>query len=73
MTYEVPVTGPVRLSVFSSEGREILVPVNENRQKGTHEIILDARDLPAGIFYVRLQAGAHSQTKRMIRINDGKQ
>lgn len=63
--YEIPETGPVKLSVYTATGKEVSTLVNEHRQAGSNTVTLDATDLPNGIYFYRLQAGDYSLTRKM--------
>jgi len=68
ITFTIPEAGQVKVSIYNSEGKELLVPLNELKQKGLYTINPDLVDLPAGIYYYRMQAGSKSIIKRMIKI-----
>jgi hypothetical protein len=53
--YDLPAASDVRLSVFDMLGREVKVLVNERREAGVHEAMLDASDLASGVYLYRLQ------------------
>jgi len=36
--------------------------------EGTHEVQLDARDLPSGVYLARMESGQFTMTKKMLLI-----
>lgn len=66
--FGLPVTVPVRLSVFDIAGRELRVIVNETRQPGNYEVTLDTAGLASGVYLCRLVAGAYVETRKMLLV-----
>jgi hypothetical protein len=66
--WKIPDVRLVRLNVFDILGREVAVLVNEVKDGGTHSVSFDAGDLPSGVYYCRLVAGASRQTRKMVFI-----
>ena len=58
--------GPARLRVFDLLGRPVAVLVDGYKPAGTHHIPFDATSLPSGVYFYRLEAGAQSQTRKML-------
>ncbi|MCX6143539.1 MAG: T9SS type A sorting domain-containing protein [Ignavibacteriales bacterium] len=56
----------VTLKVFDVLGREISTLVNEMRPAGVYKVRWDASSLPSGVYFYRLQAGAFTETKKMV-------
>ena len=63
---ELPVSGPVTLTIYDVSGRVVRVPVREIKSSGRHIIYFDSRDLPTGIYFYRLEAGSFVQTRKMV-------
>jgi hypothetical protein len=68
ITYHLPVAGVVSLSVFDLLGRETATLVQEEQKPGRHEVKLDASHLATGVYFYRLQAGGHSETKKLFLV-----
>lgn len=64
--YSVQRAGMVQLSVFDLQGREIARPFQGRREKGTYEYHLDKKDIPAGLYYLRLSAGRSVSTAGLV-------
>jgi photosystem II stability/assembly factor-like uncharacterized protein len=68
ISYSIPQSSAVRITVFDILGREVYSPVNEYKNAGTHEVTIDAANLGSGIYYYRMTASDFSETKKMIVI-----
>jgi hypothetical protein len=69
ITYTLKSNGKVRFSVYDLLGREVAVPVNNERKTaGQHEVTFDAANLPSGVYFYKLQTESHIETKRMLLI-----
>ena len=66
ITYELPKSSGVRLSVHDLLGQEISVLVNERKDAGVHEVRFDASGLSSAVYFYRLHAGGFVSTKRML-------
>jgi photosystem II stability/assembly factor-like uncharacterized protein len=56
ITYELPGSSDVRLSVFDVLGREVSVLVDERMEAGAHVIRFDGSTFASGVYLYRLQA-----------------
>lgn len=56
----------IELKVFNTFGREVSLLYRGEKQPGSHQIVFDASELPEGIYFVRLNTGKSSITKKMI-------
>lgn len=56
---------PLSLRIFNALGREVATVVPGAWQSGDHTIVFDASDLPAGLYFYQLRAGAQVQTQAM--------
>ncbi len=74
ITYDLPRSSYVRLTIFDMLGREIATLVDGVREAGRYETELDATTLASGIYMYRLearqteggQAGAFVATKKLV-------
>jgi hypothetical protein len=64
ISYQLPVSGMVKLKVYDILGNEIAILVNEEKQPGTYEVEFDVtshsgkvRNLPSGIYFYQLEVG----------------
>ncbi|MBN1633914.1 MAG: T9SS type A sorting domain-containing protein [Ignavibacteria bacterium] len=56
----------IKLKIFDVTGKEVTVLVNDNFQAGNHEVKFDAKNLPGGIYFYRMEAGKFTSTKKII-------
>ncbi|MDQ3019049.1 MAG: fibronectin type III domain-containing protein [Bacteroidota bacterium] len=68
VTFEIPVSGLVKLKVYDLTGREVADLINEEKEAGFYEEIFNASHLSSGIYIYKLEANNFSETKRMILI-----
>jgi flagellar hook assembly protein FlgD len=54
ITYTLPVSGNVTVTIYNSLGQEVLVPVNSKQDAGTYSFILDGKTLPVGAYVYKL-------------------
>jgi len=66
ISYFIPSSNIVKLSVFDVIGNEVAKLVDENKGGGEHKIVFDASILANGVYYYQLRSGNLVQTKKMI-------
>ena len=66
ITYELSNTSSVTISIYNSQGQQVDKIINKKQLKGEHTIVWDARNLPAGIYMLRIQAGNQAGFGKMI-------
>lgn len=66
ITYELPRTTTVDLSVFDISGRKVATLVSGQVAAGEHHITFSAENLPSGIYLYRLKGQGVSLVKRMV-------
>jgi PKD repeat protein len=59
-SFYLPETQTVELSVYNVRGQVVSTLVQGRQASGLHQVEWDARDLPSGIYIVRLKAGKES-------------
>ena len=68
ISYSVPETAHIRLTVFDLIGREITVLVDQVREPGRYQVDFDASALSSGIYLYRIDAGSHAITRKMTLV-----
>jgi len=58
--------GEVKLQVFNALGQEVAMLVNGKMPAGQHNVVWDARNVPSGLYFYKLEAGAFNQTRKMV-------
>lgn len=66
VSFDIPVSSFVKLSVYDINGKEVLSPVNENTPAGRFSVSIDASALPSGTYFYRLNARNYSAVRKMI-------
>jgi hypothetical protein len=66
ITFELPKSSEVQLSVYDMLGREVSMLVNDRRDAGVHEVRFDGSGLSSGMYIYRFRAGEYLATRRMI-------
>jgi hypothetical protein len=66
ISFNVPVQGKVKLSVFNTLGQEVAVPVNDIVAAGPHQVRFDAGSLPSGAYFYKLEGGNSVSVKKML-------
>ncbi|MBU1936565.1 T9SS type A sorting domain-containing protein [bacterium] len=69
IAYDVLDAGHVDLRVFDILGREVALLVDDVKQKGRHNIIFNAKDLPSGLYFYRIDIGGQfTSTQKILLI-----
>jgi hypothetical protein len=66
ITYTLPRTSSVTLKICDILGREIVTLVAGTQGPGYRSVQFNASGLPSGIYFCRLQAGAFTDTKKVL-------
>jgi len=65
--FDIPVEmhGDASLQIFDVTGKLIETMINGNIERGKHEVIWDAGNLPSGIYFVQLKSGDKTITQKL--------
>jgi hypothetical protein len=66
ISYSLPVKSEVELAIYNTLGESVVQLVNEEKGPGKYSVEFDAKDLPSGFYFYRLQAGSFVETKKMV-------
>ncbi|HVP39554.1 MAG TPA: T9SS type A sorting domain-containing protein [Candidatus Saccharimonadales bacterium] len=66
VTYVLPARGHANLSLYSVAGREVRKLLDGEFEAGTGTIDIDGRGLPAGVYFLRLQACGKEVGQRIV-------
>jgi hypothetical protein len=66
ISYQLPASVFVVLKVFDVLGCEVATLVNERQNAGEHYIQFNASNLSSGVYFYRLKAGDHHDTKKLL-------
>ncbi|MDZ7936731.1 MAG: DUF1501 domain-containing protein [Emticicia sp.] len=59
--------GHTMIQIFDNVGRVIAVPVDDEFDAGSHQVVVDTRDFNSGMYFARLQNGQIQQVRRMVK------
>ncbi len=68
ISYSINTVGFVTLDIYNLLGENVGRLVNELKTAGSYTAVFDAAGMPSGVYYYKLQAGAYSETKKMLLI-----
>jgi hypothetical protein len=66
ISYQLPVSSHVELSIFNLLGQKVVTLVSEKQSAGIHQLNWDAKGLASGVYLYRLEAGEFVQVKKLI-------
>ncbi|HTX18840.1 MAG TPA: T9SS type A sorting domain-containing protein [Bacteroidota bacterium] len=64
--YQLPVNSHVTLKIYDLLGREVAALVDKNETAGDKSVTFDAGRLSSGVYFYRLDAGAHHDVKKLL-------
>ncbi|QMU28826.1 T9SS type A sorting domain-containing protein [Adhaeribacter radiodurans] len=67
ITYTLSEDVPVHLAVYSLQGQQLKVLVNEKQKAGTHEVHFDGASLAKGVYLYRLQTGKQNTFSKIVK------
>jgi hypothetical protein len=66
ISWQLAVSGLVKLCVYNLEGQRVAVLINENLPAGFHSFDFNASHLPSGVYFYSLVAGNLFETRKMV-------
>jgi hypothetical protein len=66
--YSIAVKGFVTIKIYDILGREVNTIVNELRDAGTYEVMLDASRFASGVYFYTINSGSFTDTKKMLLV-----
>lgn len=66
ISYQLPTNSMVVLEVFDILGRRVRTLVDERQNAGSHTVTFNGANLPSGVYFYTLQAGAYHDTKKLL-------
>jgi hypothetical protein len=68
ITFAIPKTENVKLTVYDMLGREVAVLVNEKVNAGTYDVQFNGTNVASGVYFYRLEAGSFTDVKKMTLV-----
>lgn len=66
ISYALPEGAQVSVRVFNTLGQQVAALVDQFQEAGSYSTAFDARDLPAGVYFYTIEAGAFQATRQMV-------
>jgi hypothetical protein len=66
ISFDLPKTSHVKITVYDITGRLIATVLNERRPAGRHEVRWNVRGLPAGTYFYKMQAEKFEAVRKML-------
>jgi hypothetical protein len=66
--FEIPERVNVKLIVYDILAREISTLVDKELEPGKYKVDFDAKNLPSGVYFYRLEAGKFASVKKMVLV-----
>lgn len=66
ITYTLPQSTYVTLSVYDRLGRQVEVLIDQNQESGEHSAEFNASNLPSGIYFYRIKTPEKTEVRKMI-------
>lgn len=66
--FSLPQTAEVQLKVYDMLGREVATLINEQKSAGSYQVSFNAINLSSGVYFYRLAAGSHVETRSMTLV-----
>jgi hypothetical protein len=68
ISFQIPTTGLVRLSVYNVAGQEVARLVDGHLAAGSHSAVFNGSRLASGVYFYRLQAEGFTHARKMLLI-----
>ncbi len=66
IAFSLPAGAPVSLKIYNVMGQEMATLVERQLPAGNYQITWQARNLPSGVYFYRLQAGGQVEVRKML-------
>ena len=69
IAYSLAKSSQVRLTVYNQLGQAVANLVDGKQESaGRYQVVWDARSMPSGLYFFRLEAGAFTKTGKMVLV-----
>jgi photosystem II stability/assembly factor-like uncharacterized protein len=66
ITYSLPYSSSVTLTVYNTLGQQVTTLVHEHQEAGHYQQVWNAEGIASGVYFYRLQAGDFASTRKLI-------
>jgi len=70
VSFTLPSASFVTLKVYDISGREVAVAASREFPADASEVQFDAKELPSGVYFYRLEANGQAQTKSFVKLSE---
>jgi hypothetical protein len=68
ISFSLPSNAHVKLVVYDITGQEVATVAKGNYGAGKHTVVFSPKNLPSGIYFYALQAGAERKVRRLMYV-----
>ncbi|MDR3610582.1 MAG: T9SS type A sorting domain-containing protein, partial [Ignavibacteriaceae bacterium] len=68
ISFSIPVQENVSIVIYNILGMKVATLLNEVKAAGNYTLSFNARNLPSGIYFYKLESGSYTSVKKMILI-----
>ncbi|MBN8545010.1 MAG: T9SS type A sorting domain-containing protein [Ignavibacteria bacterium] len=66
ISYAMPVTGEVNISIYNALGERIITLADGVQEAGNYKVSFKAENLPSGLYFCRMTSGKFTSTRKMM-------
>lgn len=66
ISYQLPVSGQIKLTIYNHVGAEIITLVDETQSAGTYDLTFNGTGLANGMYFYKLSDGRNNSVKKML-------
>ncbi len=66
--FTLPIASRVSLRLYDLMGRKVADIAERRYTSGTHHAIIDAKELPGGIYFIRMSAGSRNASRKVVLV-----
>lgn len=70
LSYSIPQTGPVRLTLYNAMGQKVVTLVDATQAAGSHRVSLTTPKLPRGIYFLTFSTPGHHMSRKLLLLAD---
>jgi len=56
----------MNISLYDISGKKVRIIIKESKQRGTHSLMFRRKDLPAGVYFIRMQSSDNLKIVKLI-------
>lgn len=68
ISFDIPQTTQVKLTVYDIQGKIVYEPINDTRNAGRYSVQFDGGNLSSGVYLYELVAGKYREVKKMTLV-----